>query len=190
MQVIIWQAFANNSRDSPRPLGSGTLLAGHAAYVAKFRPLEEFTKALQSSQPIFPSEAMHRRTSIARRWLARATLVSTFSVSETAMSRRSHVCSLVAALAAVCVPGIVVAAPTGVTWRDNVDAAKIEAAQSGRLVLLHFYTRTCAPCKLLDQNVLSQPHVGLAVEREYVPVKIDADASPALASMYLSLIHI
>jgi YHS domain-containing protein/thiol-disulfide isomerase/thioredoxin len=101
------------------------------------------------------------------------------------MSRRSHVCSLVAALAAVCVPGIVLAAaPTGVNWRDNVDAAKIEAAQSGRLVLLHFYTRTCAPCKLLDQNVLGQPHVGLAVEREYVPVKVDADTSPALASMY------
>jgi YHS domain-containing protein len=101
------------------------------------------------------------------------------------MSRRSHVCSLVAALAAVCVPGIVLAAaPTGVNWRDNVDAAKIEAAQSGRLVLLHFYTRTCAPCKLLDQNVLSQPHVGLAVEREYVPVKVDADTAPALASMY------
>jgi YHS domain-containing protein/thiol-disulfide isomerase/thioredoxin len=101
------------------------------------------------------------------------------------MSRRSHVCSLVAALAAVCVPGIVrAAAPVGVAWRDNVDAAKIEAAQSGRLVLLHFYTRTCAPCKLLDQNVLSQPHVGLAVEREYVPVKIDADTAPALANMY------
>jgi YHS domain-containing protein/thiol-disulfide isomerase/thioredoxin len=101
------------------------------------------------------------------------------------MSCRSHVCSLVAALAAVCVPGIVLAAaPTGVNWRDNVDAAKIEAAQSGRLVLLHFYTRTCAPCKALDQNVLSQPHVGLAVEREYVPVKIDADTAPALASMY------
>jgi YHS domain-containing protein len=101
------------------------------------------------------------------------------------MSRRSHVCSLVAALAAVCVPGIVrAAAPVGVNWRDNVDAAKIEAAQSGRLVLLHFYTRTCAPCKLLDQNVLSQPHVGLAVEREYVPVKIDADTAPALANMY------
>ena len=89
------------------------------------------------------------------------------------------------ALVATLSPPLVAHAETiGIAWRTNVDAAKIEAAQSGRLLLLHFYTQSCGPCRLLDQNVLSQPQVGAAVERNYVPVKVDADASPALAHMF------
>jgi protein disulfide-isomerase len=80
----------------------------------------------------------------------------------------------------ICLPAIAGAEPIGVAWRTNVDAAKMEAAQSGRLVLLHFYTQSCMPCKVLEQNVLSQPQVGAAVERSYVPVKVDADAQPGL----------
>jgi YHS domain-containing protein/thiol-disulfide isomerase/thioredoxin len=71
-----------------------------------------------------------------------------------------------------------------VSWRSNLDAAKIEATQSGKLVLLHFYTTTCGPCRLLDQNVFSQPQIGDDIERNYVPVKIDADQNPALAAAY------
>jgi protein disulfide-isomerase len=100
------------------------------------------------------------------------------------MSCRTQLRGVVAFAAAVCLPALALAQPTGIAWRSNLDAAKIEAAQSNRLLLLHFYTQTCGPCKLLDQNVLSQPQVGAAVEREYVPVKIDADASPALAHMF------
>jgi YHS domain-containing protein len=36
----------------------------------------------------------------------------------------------------------------------------------------------------LDQNVFSQPQVAAAVEQDFVPVRIDADASPALASAF------
>jgi protein disulfide-isomerase len=99
------------------------------------------------------------------------------------MFRRTALCAVVT-IAAFCLPGVVRAQSKGVAWRTNLDAAKVEAAQTGRLLLLHFYTQSCGPCKLLDQNVLSQPHVGAAVERNYVPVKVDADASPALANMF------
>jgi YHS domain-containing protein/thiol-disulfide isomerase/thioredoxin len=71
-----------------------------------------------------------------------------------------------------------------VSWRNNVDAAKIEANQSNKLVLLHFYTTTCGPCKMLDENVFSQPQIGDDIERNYVPVKINAELAPALASSY------
>lgn len=73
---------------------------------------------------------------------------------------------------------------TGVNWRNNLDAAMLEAAQTNRLVLLHFTTRNCGPCKMLDQTVFSQPDVAAALEQNYVPVRIDADASPALAARY------
>jgi YHS domain-containing protein/thioredoxin-like negative regulator of GroEL len=71
-----------------------------------------------------------------------------------------------------------------VSWRSNLDAAKIEATQSGKLVLLHFYTSTCGPCKMLDQNVFSQPQIGDEIERNYVPVKINAEENPAIAAAY------
>ena len=69
-------------------------------------------------------------------------------------------------------------------WRTNLDAAKIEAAQSGKLVLLHFYTTTCGPCKMLDENVFSQGQIGDSIEQSYVPVKIDAGISSAIANVY------
>jgi YHS domain-containing protein len=87
---------------------------------------------------------------------------------------------LVLAAAVYCLPLVAGAEPIGVAWRTNLDASKLEAAQTGRLLLLHFYTQSCMPCKVLDQNVLNQPQVGAAVERSYVPVKVDADAQPGL----------
>ncbi len=91
---------------------------------------------------------------------------------------------LIAMFCALCAPATLYGQTTGVAWRNNLDAAKIEAAQSGRLLLLHFYTQTCGPCKALDAGVLSQPQVGAAVEHSYVPVKIDAEANEAIARMF------
>ena len=75
-------------------------------------------------------------------------------------------------------------AAEAVAWRSNLDAAKIEAAQSNRLVLLHFYTKSCGPCRLLDKNVFSQPQIAQDIEKNYVPVKVDAEASPAMRGAF------
>jgi YHS domain-containing protein/thiol-disulfide isomerase/thioredoxin len=72
----------------------------------------------------------------------------------------------------------------GVHWRNNLDAAKIEAAQSGRLVLLHFWSNSCGPCKTLEKSVFSLSQVGAAIESQYVPVKVDVTFSPALAGQF------
>ena len=73
-------------------------------------------------------------------------------------------------------------AAEAVSWRQNLDAARIEATQSHKLLLIHFYTHSCGPCRILDQDVFSQPHVSAGMEVNYVPVKVDADVSPAIAS--------
>lgn len=75
-------------------------------------------------------------------------------------------------------------AAEAVAWRTNLDAAKIEAAQSNRLVLLHFYTKSCGPCRKLDKNVFSQQQVAQSIEKNYVPMKVDAEASPALRGAF------
>lgn len=62
----------------------------------------------------------------------------------------------------------------GVNWRTDLDAARAEARQTNRLVLVHFWSVTCGPCKLLDRDVFSQPQVGATLEQKYVPVKVNA----------------
>ena len=92
--------------------------------------------------------------------------------------------SAFALVASLCVTAAAQTPAIGVKWRTNGDAAMVEAAQSNRLVLLHFTTRTCGPCKMLDQSVFNQPQVGAAIEQYYVPVRIDADSAKAIAGRY------
>jgi YHS domain-containing protein/thioredoxin-related protein len=92
--------------------------------------------------------------------------------------------SAFAVVASVSVIAVAQAPVIGVNWRTNYDAAMVEAAQTNRFVLLHFTTRTCGPCKMLDQTVFNQPQVGAAIEQHYVPLRIDADAAKALAGRY------
>ncbi|NOZ40705.1 MAG: DUF255 domain-containing protein [Planctomycetes bacterium] len=71
-----------------------------------------------------------------------------------------------------------------INWRNNLDAAKVEAGRTGKLILLHFYTTSCGPCKKLERDVFSQPQIAVAMQRDFIPVKINADQAPALANAY------
>jgi protein disulfide-isomerase len=71
-----------------------------------------------------------------------------------------------------------------VNWSSDFDTAKAEAAQTGKLVLLHFYSNNCGPCRNLEQNVFSQPQVGEAISRNFVPVKINADQNRDMAMAF------
>jgi YHS domain-containing protein/thiol-disulfide isomerase/thioredoxin len=82
-------------------------------------------------------------------------------------------CSLLAPAAA--------AQHEGVRWQQDLEAAKTLARQTGRLVLVHFWTPSCAPCVTLDQNVFNQPGVASAIEAQFVPVKLNANDSSDIA---------
>lgn len=73
---------------------------------------------------------------------------------------------------------------SGVRWAGSVAEATAEAKQSGKLVLLHFWSPTCGPCRTLDKHVFTQPSVASAVHDKFVPVKINATAQSDLASRY------
>ncbi len=84
----------------------------------------------------------------------------------------------------VMAPSLVFGQTVGVRWRGSLDEAKVEASQTGRLVLLHFWSPNCGPCRKLESAVFPMPQVGAAIEKNYVPVKIDASASSAMAYAY------
>ncbi len=74
------------------------------------------------------------------------------------------------------------AQPVGIRWQHDIESAKKLARESGRLVLIHFWTESCGPCKMLDQNVFNQAGVGTAIEAQFVPVKLNADQNSATAT--------
>jgi YHS domain-containing protein/thiol-disulfide isomerase/thioredoxin len=70
-----------------------------------------------------------------------------------------------------------------IAWHSSLENAKAEARQTGRYVLIHFWTEDCMPCAALDRNVFSQPEVANALKAQFVPVKLNANDNPATASI-------
>ena len=76
------------------------------------------------------------------------------------------------------------AAADDVRWHNSIEAAQKIAAQSGRMVLVHFWSPSCAPCKRLEHNVYSKVGTGSAIETNFVPVKINTHEYPSIAQAY------
>lgn len=72
----------------------------------------------------------------------------------------------------------------GMPWRADLQTAQAEAQKTGKLVLAHFWTESCGPCRALETRVFSQPSVALGVSDKYVPVKINANEHPELARRF------
>jgi hypothetical protein len=71
-----------------------------------------------------------------------------------------------------------------VPWAGDFRTACGLAAEQHRLVLLHFTTDNCPPCRKVEQEVFSQAAVGEAIGRNYVPVLVHAVKNPELATRY------
>jgi YHS domain-containing protein/thiol-disulfide isomerase/thioredoxin len=71
-----------------------------------------------------------------------------------------------------------------VHWHNDLESAKVVAKETGRLILVHFWTTSCGPCMALNQNVFNQPGVANALETQFVPVKLNADENTATATWF------
>ena len=69
---------------------------------------------------------------------------------------------------------------------DKLGEALDQAEAQGKLVFIDFYTSWCLPCKLMDEDVFTDPAFGAFMNERFVSIKIDAEAGngPNLAALY------
>ena len=69
---------------------------------------------------------------------------------------------------------------------DKLSEAIALAETEGKLVFLDFYTTWCLPCKLMDEEVFSDPAFGEFMNERFVSLKVDAERGngPNLAALY------
>jgi protein disulfide-isomerase len=68
-----------------------------------------------------------------------------------------------------------------VQWASDYRQAAEQAARERKLVLLHFESDSCPPCRKLEANVFPRRDVAEAVDAGYVAVKVNVDKTPELA---------
>lgn len=71
-----------------------------------------------------------------------------------------------------------------IPWLSDLQVALNQSAQTGRPVLVHFYSNNCVPCKMLDQRAFKDVHVVESMSRTVIPVKINVDRNREIADKY------
>lgn len=104
----------------------------------------------------------------------------TLAMSKSAIGRLSPLLALVVAVSTSCQA----LALEPVAWQTDFETARQMAQQSNRLVLLHFWSPECGPCRALESKVFNQPGFAQAVSVHYVPVKVNVLEQPGLAHAY------
>jgi YHS domain-containing protein/thiol-disulfide isomerase/thioredoxin len=64
-------------------------------------------------------------------------------------------------------------------WQPNLEAAQRVAAETNRLVLIHFWAPWCRPCVQLDSTVFADSATAKGLEANFVLVKLNADQETA-----------
>src|SRR5438876_61198 len=68
-----------------------------------------------------------------------------------------------------------------VEWRQDYNAARREASEKGRPLVIDFGTENCFYCKKLDSTTYRDPAVVGLMNERFIPLKIDANREAPLA---------
>lgn len=71
-------------------------------------------------------------------------------------------------------------AQSGIDWRSDYDAARNEAREKGRRIVLHFYMTGRPICRTMDEETFGQAEVARVVRDQFIGVRLDVEARPEL----------
>jgi protein disulfide-isomerase len=78
----------------------------------------------------------------------------------------------------------VLANERAIPWNEDYEAAAQLAAATNRVLLLHFYTDNCPPCRLLEKKTFHDPALIDAFQQHLVPARINAEKRRDLATKF------
>lgn len=70
-----------------------------------------------------------------------------------------------------------------VTWAKDFAAAQLQAAQSGKPMILFFTGKWCVPCRIMKRTVWADAQVETVVKAGFTPVMLDVDDPNAAATV-------
>ncbi|MBR5709484.1 MAG: thioredoxin fold domain-containing protein [Thermoguttaceae bacterium] len=71
-----------------------------------------------------------------------------------------------------------------ITWSDNLRQAQELSRQTGKPVLVHFFSDTCPPCKMMEKITFPNPEITKTIQNSFIPVKLNAKHNPREAQMF------
>ncbi len=91
--------------------------------------------------------------------------------------------TLLCSASIVALPGRAAAQEAGIQWRYNYAAARQEAKEKGRPLILDFGRQGCMWCNILDQKTLSDPTIIKTINENFIALKVDGDLEPKLVKI-------
>ena len=71
-----------------------------------------------------------------------------------------------------------------IQWLRSYSDARQQAKETGKPILLHFYSNNCPPCKMLDTRAFKDQGLIEGMSHNVIPVKINVDDNRELADQF------
>ena len=97
------------------------------------------------------------------------------------VSRILIVVLLLAGFFGAFLPGI--APAKDIRWQ-SFSAGMARGKAENKRVFVHFYADWCGTCKIMENKTFKDPGVIAALNRDYIPVKVDVDRNRKISEMF------
>lgn len=71
-----------------------------------------------------------------------------------------------------------------ISWSSDLQQAQELSLKTGKPILVHFYSGSCNPCRMMEVYTFPNPTIVEMVKSSFIPVKINTDQRQDLKKMY------